>query len=92
MLVPRMILAFTCHRITCLRPRLALRTNTSLPDVLLLSVLHDDDCARQWHRVLRVRGADDDTEGAFLSHPLKIHPVIISVSYVSSKRNVDIGV
>ena len=47
-----------------------------LPDVLLLSVLHDDDGARQWYRVLRLRGADDDTEGAHTSQPLKKHPII----------------
>ena len=39
----------------------------SPPDVLLLSVLHDDDSSRQWHCVLRAGSADDDSEGGWFS-------------------------
>lgn len=46
-----------------------------LSDVLLFPVLHDDDGARQWDRVLRPRGADDDSEGEHRSYNRNEGPV-----------------
>lgn len=43
------------------------RPTLYLPDVLLFSVLHDDDGARQWNCLLRPGSTNDDTKGMWYS-------------------------